>query len=259
MSIDTGIWLAGIAGEAVFVGLLTWKRDYRLLPMFYAYVAWALIVDCGMLALRSASPRLYVPFYFVEVLLDSLLQYCILVELTWSVLRPFRASLPRGIVAWISIAVAILGAAAWPFAVIPDISGQAMNWHFLVHLEQTFGILRVLFFVVLAAGSQVLSIGWRDRELQVATGLGFFSLASLAGAIMHMHQVYGANFRLVYRFIAVSYVVSLLYWVVSFALKPAPRREFTPQMQGLLLSLAGVARTHRTELADLTAGPVRNR
>ena len=42
-------------------------------------------------------------------------------------------------------------------------------------LQHTVSILRILFFLVLAGGSQLLSIGWRDRELQVATGLGFYS------------------------------------------------------------------------------------
>lgn len=250
MAIDTAIWLAGIAGEAVLVGLLIWKREYRSLPFFFAYVLWALIVDCGMLILHAASSKLYVPFYVVEVPLDSLLQYGILVELSWSVLRPFRASLPRWIVPGISVTVAVLAACAWPFANIKGFVGLPANWPFLLHLEQVFAILRILFFLVLAAGSHALSIGWRDRELQVATGLGIFSLVSLAGAIVHTHQVYGANFKLVYRFIAISYLCSLLYWLYSFAHKQATRREFTPQMQELLLSLAGSARAQRAEVAE---------
>jgi len=45
-----------------------------------------------------------------------------------------------------------------------------------------------------------------------------------------------------------SYICTLLYWIFSFAKKEAERREFTPQMQNLLLAVAGVARAERTAL-----------
>ena len=47
-----------------------------------------------------------------------------------------------------------------------------------------------------------------------------------------------------------SYLCSLLYWVYSFAQKEAERREFTPQMQNVLLAMAGVAREQRLALAQ---------
>jgi hypothetical protein len=52
------------------------------------------------------------------------------------------------------------------------------------------------------------------------------------------------------QFVIGSFLCSLLYWVASFAQKEAQRREFTPQMQDLLLAVAGVARAERAALAD---------
>lgn len=238
------------------VALLTSKREYRNLPVFYTYILWALIVDCAMMVLQANFPRLYRESYMAEVCLDSLLQYGILIELTWSVLRPFRSSLPRGTVAAISLAIALMAAVTWPFATIQGFSGLPAQWHFLVRIEQTFAILRVLFFIALAAGSQALSIGWRDRELQVASGLGIYSIASLFGSILHTRQSFGAQYVAVERFIALSYLLSLVYWIASFARESAPRRDFTPQMQGLLVAIAGVARSDRAGLGGI--GP-RNR
>jgi hypothetical protein len=149
--------------------------------------------------------------------------------------------------------VVALGAAIWPFAVIPGFNNWPPEWHLLIRLQQTASILRVLFFLALAGCSQLLSIGWRDRELQVATGLGFYSMVSLAVAMLHTHLAMGAQYTHLNQVVVASYLCSLLYWVFSFATKEAERRELSPQMQSLLLSVAGTARTARIALADSVA------
>ncbi len=120
----------------------------------------------------------------------------------------------------------------------------------IVHVQQTTSILRVLFFLTLAACSQFLSLGWRDRELQVATGLGFYSLVSLGAAMIHTHQTTVYQYKHLNQFVVASYICSLAYWVYSFAQQEAERREFTPQMQNFLLAAAGVAREQRLALAQ---------
>jgi hypothetical protein len=52
---------------------------------------------------------------------------------------------------------------------------------------------------------------------------------------------------------------SLAYWGVCFATKEAERREFTPQMQSLLLAMAGTARSTRIALAESAADKSRDR
>jgi len=96
----------------------------------------------------------------------------------------------------------------------------------------------------------LLSIGWRDRELQVATGLGFYSIVSMAVTVLQSHQGMGQQYVHLNQFVSASYVLSLAYWAFSFATKEAERREFTPQMQSFLLAMAGTARTTRIALAE---------
>jgi hypothetical protein len=130
----------------------------------------------------------------------------------------------------------------------------------LVHLQQTTSILRILLFLGMAGCSQLLSIGWRDRELQVATGLGVYSLVSVGVTMIQTHQstgAHGSQYAHLNQFVVGSFLCSLLYWVFSFAQKEAERREFTPQMQNLLLAVAGVARAERTALTSKLAN--RNR
>jgi hypothetical protein len=96
----------------------------------------------------------------------------------------------------------------------------------------------------------LLSIGWRDRELQVATGLGFYSLVNVAISILQARQSTRLQYVHLEQFVVAGFLVSLIFWLVSFAQKEAERREFTPQMQSMLLAVAGAARSTRVALED---------
>jgi hypothetical protein len=254
MSLDNALWLVGILIETAVLGLLLYRRVWRTMPVFCVYCAWVLLVNAGLYAAIRFFPGVYLTAYLVESAIDSALQFGVLVELVWSVLRPLRASLSRRALLVVGGVVLALGAAIWPFAVIPGFYNWSPQWHILIRLEQTTAILRVLFFLVLAGGSQLLSIGWRDRELQVATGLGFYSMVSLAVAMLHTHLTTRVQYGRLNQIEVAGYLCSLLYWVFSFAQQEAERREFSPQMQHLLLAVAGSARSTRMALTDGQAG-----
>jgi hypothetical protein len=192
--------------------------------------------------------------YLLQTIIDAILQFCVLVELAWSVLRPVRMSLPRFTLFLIAAMVLILGFAVWQ---IPA-PVEASSWsgeHFvtLMHLEQSLSFLRILFFLGMAGFSQLLSIGWRDRELQVATGMGVYSLCSLGVTFLQArerHMAQWAHLNQLNQLVVASFLCCLFYWIFSFAHKEPERREFTPQMQNLLLAVAGVARAERTALAE---------
>lgn len=257
MSLDNTIWLAGIVTEAAVVGLLVYRRVWRLLPLFCIYCIWDLLINIAGLSAHllhsSTNTPVYLTLYLVETIVDSLLQFGVLVELAWSVLRPIRASLPRFALVVVGVAIFGVGAAVWPFIVVLTPHGAPPIWNVLLHLQQTVSILRVLFFLLLAGSSQFLSIGWRDRELQLATGLGIYSLVSVAVTMLQSHQTAMDQYVLLNRIAIAGFLCSLLYWAFSFAQKEAERRAFTPQMQNMLLAVAGVARADRTVLAEATS------
>jgi hypothetical protein len=250
MSLDNAFWLAGVVAEAVVLGLLVYRRVWRTLPVFCVYCAWNLFSSAAAYAVFRFFPGSYVKAYLAEMALDSALEFAVLVELAWSVLRPIRASLSRSAFVVVGAFILALGAAIWPFAVIPGFGNLPPEFHVLMRLEQTTSILRVLLFLVLAGFSQLLSIGWRDRELQVATGLGFYSLVSLAVSMLHTHESTGPLYIHLEQIVVASSICSLLYWIFSFAQEEAERQEFTPQMQSFLLAVAGTARATRVALTD---------
>jgi hypothetical protein len=249
VSIDSVLLAAGIPAEALVVALLLWRRVYRRLPIFSAYLVWGLLSDCAMPILQSHFPGAYIRIYLVESSLDSLQQYGVLVELAWAVLRPFHAMSPRRVLAVSALGVLLAGALVWPFSTAPEMVRSHWDYVLIVRLQQTFAILRVSLFVVLAVASHWLSVGWRNRELQVATGLGLYSLVSLMGTLVHKHQsVTAPAYHWVEIAIAASYVGSLLYWVVSFAQKEPPRPALPEHAKDVLSELARMARDHRVAI-----------
>ena len=258
MTVENQLWLAYVVVEAAVISLLLFRRAYRVVPIFVLYCCWDLLINVGSLPIRYYFSTGYLTYYIVETLIDSVLQFCVLVELAWSVLRPIRKSLPRFSLVAISLFILLLGATIWPFAAVHGID-LAPQGEFLMHLLQTVSVLRVLFFLALAGCSQLLSLSWRDRELQVITGLGIYSIVSLAVAMYHTHQASAAENSQFNLFVIGSYICSLVYWIICFSQREAERQEFTPQMQNLLLAMAGVARADREALARRTVTSAQGR
>lgn len=250
MTLDNALWLAGFLSEAGLVTLLSYKRTWQKLPAFYIFCTWELLATASAYIVLHFVRSDYRSFYLVETVVESVLEFAVLVELAWSVLRPIRQMLPRTTPVGIGILILLFSAALWPFSGLHSLVGLAPLMRAIVHVQQTTAILRILFFVAIVGCSQLLSIGWRDRELQVATGLGFYSLVSIVTAMIHTHQADIGQYRNLNEFVVASYVCSLLYWVYSFAQKEVERHEFTPQMQDFLLAVAGVAREQRLALAQ---------
>jgi hypothetical protein len=254
VSVDSALWYSTTILEVAVIAVVLGKNIVRLLPVFFSYLIWTVVSDIVMMTLKSNPHEFYQVFRY-EMPIDSVLQFGVLVELAWSVLRPMRSVLSRRTILVISILVLLAGAVVWPLTGFTVIHTMPPDWTRLLRLQQTFSVLRILFFFGLAGLSQFLAIGWRDRELQVATGLGFYSVISMGAALLHTHPAPPAQFHRIDDIVAFSYLCSLLYWAVSFVQKEAQRQEFSPRMQNLLLTVAGAARANRLAIEEIRKNP----
>ena len=105
-----------------------------------------------------------------------LLELGVLFEIAWNVLRPVQCLAPPGQLFEYFIGFCRSLAAA---------GGTLLAWH--VHdtgnkvddikapLDLTVGLLRMLIFAVTAGFAQLLGIGWKNKVLQLATALSFYS------------------------------------------------------------------------------------
>lgn len=258
MTLDTTLFSVGLLAEATALALVFFRRIFKTLPLFSIYLTWSIVNDVGVSLLIRHFATEALQIYLVSTLIDSAFMFCVLIELSMSVLRPARNLLPRWSILVIAAIIGMSCAIIWPFAKSPGLHDTVPQFQIIIHLQLTFSVIRILYFLVLAASSQLFSIGWRDRELQIATGFGFYALASLSVAVAHMSHGPGGpgnpaldkQFHLLDQMVAGSYVLSMLYWAVSFAQKIPERREFTPQMQKFLIAVAGSARDARIALSN---------
>jgi hypothetical protein len=251
-SVFTG---CGTAVEAILILLMLRVRLFKAFPAFLMWVCWSFLIDTyyffAVTYLKYTPP---LDLYEFQIAIDSILMFAVLVELAWSALRPIRSSLPR--YSWMAVVglTLIAGIVVWFIAGFAVPENLPPEYKVLFRLQQTGAILRVVVFLAMAGFSQLLSIGWRNRELQIATGFGFYSIVSLTVTILHTHQSsLSPQYHTLDEASGASYLLALCYWVFAFATREAERRDFTPQMQNFLLAAAGSARAARVGLASTMA------
>lgn len=255
MALDTNLVLVSLLLQALVIAPVFFRKIYKKLPLFSSYLVWLLIAYGSSIVVASGFALYYQRIFVVASIIDACFMFCVLVELSMAVLSPLRSALPRWTVFAVAALLALAFAVIWPFAKPSGFNKLEHLSQIQVHLETTTAVLRILFFLAIAGCSQWLSLGWRDRELQIGTGLGFYSFITLSVTLLHMNLGTGSHdvlqtYHMLDQVAAGGYILSLLYWVVSFSQKVPERREFTPQMEGFLLALAGSARSTRIALAD---------
>jgi hypothetical protein len=242
------VTVLGMVAEISLLVALIVRRQYKIFPVFTAYVAFGLLSDLLIGTLMAVSPTHNARSLMFGLLpLQYLLELGILVEIAWNVFHPVHASLPRG-----SIRVFVAG------VTLALVGGVLLAWHFgntgntiedvKVPLDVTVGLLRMLIFVATAAFAQLLGIGWKNKVLQLATALSFYSAASL---IVSLVERYSGRSQELDGLGTVAFVLEFAFLVWVFTTKEVRRREFSPQMEQFLVTLAGRAKLARTALVRL--------
>jgi hypothetical protein len=207
--------------EGLLLGILMRRGIGSRLPWFCVYIGWCLVSDVTNLLVLARFPGFYRQSYLFETLVDCVLQFAVLLELAWVVLRSIHTALDRRNV-WLAGAILFLaGMMLWPWAAAEVPQFMSASPRLLMDLTSTMSLLRILCMVAIAAASQMFRIGWKDRELQVAAGLGLYSICSFAVAVIHSHTL--TYSPLPDRAIAVAYLGVICYWIVQFAREPARR------------------------------------
>jgi hypothetical protein len=246
--LDSVLWAAGTVGQILLLCILFKQRLHRLFPIFTTLIVWSTISDPLLLLFRS--------YYFQAYYSFSIIQYClelsVLVEIAANVIRPVRRSFPRGILFVLLGAMLLIGVAAFFFAARANAATLAHHRTFIV-MDTTVAILRLVTFLLIAGCSQILGLGWKNYVLQLASGLAFYSVVMLIGELAQSQLRNGPSYPAQYtswsELQVAGYLCSLYYWCYSFARKEAPRKEFSPQMAQLLVSISGSAKRQHSVVA----------
>jgi hypothetical protein len=238
----------GIIAEIGLLIALVARRQFKIFPVFTLYVAFNLLSDLGVGTLVVLYPvHVGYTVAFGLLPLQYLLELAVLLEITWNVLRPVHSSLPQGTIRVFVSAV-----------VLALLGGIFLAWHFgntgnkiqdiKVPLDLMVGLLRMLIFVATAGFAQLLGVGWKNKVLQLATALSFYSAVSL---IVSLVERYSGRSKELDGLVSVAFTLELAFLVWVFTTKEVRRREFSPQMEQFLVTLAGRAKLARTALVRM--------
>ncbi|MGA9720552.1 MAG: hypothetical protein WBQ79_19895 [Acidobacteriaceae bacterium] len=251
LTFDAIAVVAGMLLQAWLCVVLLRKGLARLYPIFFIYLLLNIAEDPFSLTLNSYSAG-YRQFYFVVTILDYILQLLIVFEIGKNVLRPSKRSLPFPIapVAVVGVLLCALVAASFSRQVQAVGTGDLIQLSLRVSLG--LAVLKLLLFAALAGFAQMLGIGWKSHVLQLATGLAFYAGVSLLIQISSSHvseadTSYIHHLDRLMDIQTVAFVGTLVFWTWAFSRNEAPRKDFTPQMQEVLVTIAQSAK--RTRLA----------
>ncbi len=251
--IDSLLWAAGAAGEVALLGILLVRRVYRTFPIFFCWLLFIVLLEPTFYWIaHHESTATYYKAFFVLNFPQYLLEAAVLIEIAANVLQPVKRSLPKGLVYFLIGGMVVIGAAAFVFAAHLNASTLAHPRAFIV-MNATMAILRLVTFILIAAFSQLLGIGWKNHVLQLTSGLAFYAAVSLFVEMAHSHlragPDYANEFYALDRLRIAGYLCSLSFWCYSFARKEAPRKEFSPQMAQLLVSISGSTKRQHSVVA----------
>jgi hypothetical protein len=247
LTVDGVLQTVTLVAQAAIAYLMIQRGSRRDYPILLTYMFFNLVED--PLAWKLQNARFYPKFYFTVTVLDYLLQLLIILEIGRNVLRPSKRSLPFRLWPIVTGGILVCAIVAATFSPSTQSSG---NTAVLLQVTLGLAILKLLLFAAMAGFAQFLGIGWRSRVLQLASALAFYGAVSLLVQLSSSHlpstsPSYNAHLVKFAQIQSGAYNLMLIFWMWAFSRNEAPRKDFTPQMQEVLVTIAGAAK--RTRLA----------
>jgi hypothetical protein len=250
VTVEGVLWTVTLAAHAGLIYLMIRKGSSRDYPILLSYFILNLIEDPLAWSLQYA--HFYLTFYFTITVLDYLFQFLIILEIGRNVFRPAKRSLPFRLWPIVTGGILVCAILAATFSPQVQANGNDAITHVLLRVTLGLAVLKLLLFAGMAGFAQFLGIGWKDRVLQLASGLAFYGAVSLVVQLSSSHlssasPAYYQDLRRLAQTQSVAYNLTLVFWIWAFSRNEAPRKDFTPQMQEVLVTIAESAK--RTRLA----------
>ena len=250
LTIDGVLVVVGLVAHAAFAYMMLRTRSGREYPILLTYMFFNIAIDSLAWLLQHAS--FYTSFYFSGTILDYLFQFLIILEIGRNVFRPSKRSLPFKLWPIVTAGILVCAVVAAIFSPQMQSNGNDATTHLLVQVTLGLAILKLLLFAGMAGFAQFLGIGWKDRVLRVASGLAFYGAVSLIVQLSSSHlssanPAYQQDLITLARIQSIAWFMTLIFWIWAFSRNEAPRKDFTPQMQEVLVTIAQTAK--RTRLA----------
>jgi len=153
LGISIGVCGLLLDGLLVLRGAL--RKVFRLFPVFYSYIVFALCGSVGMYAVYLRFPRVYPSAYWIYYLVTILAEFTVLIEISDQIFRSFTAIRNLGRALTIAI-TAVLGLLYILPAILASTHRRMALLDFALRAAITKAvILAVLFYVARHYGSEM--------------------------------------------------------------------------------------------------------
>ena len=227
-SLDIVLWAAGSFLNAALVFVLLYKRRWRVVPWFTAWMSYELLYTAAcFFAFQLGWKDVYRWVYWIGALGDFCLQIAVVVEIARCVLR--RNS------RWVEgarsevlpfVLAGPLVAAVLALTVTPAASGRLDAIAARASLFST--ILICSLFIAVVRASQRLGLDWRSHIARESFGLALWTIASFFMDTLHAYWRTMAYFGDLENARIAIFQTSLLFWCVAFWL-PEPQQKVVPK------------------------------
>lgn len=221
--IEIALWAAGSALNAALVFVLLFKKRWKIVPCFTAWMIFQLTFAAAcFLVYREGSKELYRWTYWLGALVDFLLQLAVVIEIAAAVMKREGEWVEGAKSALLPFAFGgLVIAAGFAAAMTPAAPNLLYSLNARASLFTT--ILICFLFAAVVRGSQQLGLGWGSRIARESYGLTFWTLAAFATDTLHAYWRTLPHFHTLENFRIACFQASLLYWCIIFWLpEPAP-------------------------------------
>lgn len=210
------LWAAGFVLNTALLFVLLYKRRYRTVPWFTAWIGFGCLYTITLFwGYRLGSRHLYAVLYWSGAFLDLLFQVAVVLEIAGSVLRRsgrWVEGARRRLIAIASIAPLIAFGMAW--FMTPAAETRLDAFEARGSLFTT--ILICLLFTAVMRVSQQLGLGWRSHIMRESYGLVLWTLVAFMTDTLHAYWRTLGRFTLLENIRIVFFQIALLYWAIAF-------------------------------------------
>ena len=223
--VATILWTAGFILNAVLLFVLLYRRRYKVVPWFTAWMGFQIVCTISLyLAYRFSSRHDYLVIYWSAFLIDVLFQIAVVFEIASSALRRGGRWVEgaRARLLWMGLgALAVSSAMAWKMH--PAAETRPDFWAARASLFTT--LLICLLFTGVMMASQQLGLSWRSHAMREGYGLTIWALVAFLTDTLHAYWRTMSHFGALEHIRMAFYLGSLLYWTVAFWI---PEQESVP-------------------------------
>jgi hypothetical protein len=226
--LDFLLWALSLGGHCVLLAVLWIRHRAHVFPIFTSWIGFNISRSTILYFTRQyGSVDGYFYAYWILGFVDISLQLAVAYELASHVFKPIGAWAPdvrRNSAGLIAISLILAAMLTW-LATPPT---KTLRLAIVIRGNFFSSALMSELFVAMVALAVTLGLPWRTHVARLAQGLGVYSLFGIFTEAAHTYFGSDENkdtYALLSHIRISLYLVCLLYWIITLAMKePEPRK-----------------------------------